>query len=53
MNYDSISYQDLPEFFEDNMEIWISNFQKLLELEIKELDTEVFFYFMIEFLEKF
>lgn len=33
--------KDLPEFFEDNMQIWITNFQKLLELEIKELETEV------------
>ncbi|XP_025201498.1 exportin-2 [Melanaphis sacchari] len=36
----SLNYQDLPEFFEDNMQIWIGNFQKLLELEIKELETE-------------
>ncbi|VVC32399.1 Hypothetical protein CINCED_3A009409 [Cinara cedri] len=36
----SLNYQDLPEFFEDNMQIWISNFQKLLELEIRELETE-------------
>jgi len=26
------------------MQIWISNFQKLLEVEIRELETEVFFY---------
>ncbi|XP_050434823.1 exportin-2 [Adelges cooleyi] len=35
----SLNYQDLPEFFEDNMQTWIGNFQKLLELEIKELET--------------
>lgn len=26
------------------MQIWVCNFQKLLELEVKELETEVFFY---------
>ncbi|XP_050543879.1 exportin-2 [Daktulosphaira vitifoliae] len=35
----SLNYQDLPEFFEDNMKTWIVNFQNLLELEIVELET--------------
>jgi len=31
------------------MQLWISNFQKLLELEIKELETEVFIITLFSF----
>ena len=33
--------QDLPEFFEDNMETWMSNFHNLLTLDNKLLQTDV------------
>lgn len=35
--------QDLPEFFEDNMETWMTNFHGLLTLDNKLLQTEVSF----------
>lgn len=33
--------QDLPEFFEDNMETWMTNFHGLLTLDNKLLQTDV------------
>lgn len=33
--------QDLPEFFEDNMETWMTNFHTLLTLDNKLLQTDV------------
>jgi exportin-2 (importin alpha re-exporter) len=35
----SLNYQDLPEFFEDNMESWMSNFHTLLTSDVKVLQT--------------
>lgn len=37
----SLNFQDLPEFFEDNMETWMSNFHTLLTAEVKVLETGV------------
>lgn len=37
----SLNFQDLPEFFEDNMNIWMSNFHTLLNVEVKCLQTGV------------
>lgn len=39
--YDHIITQDLPEFFEDNMETWMTNFHGLLTLDNKLLQTDV------------
>uniref|UniRef100_A0AAY4E783 Exportin-2 n=1 Tax=Denticeps clupeoides TaxID=299321 RepID=A0AAY4E783_9TELE len=36
----SLNFQDLPEFFEDNMETWMSNFHNLLNLDNKLLQTD-------------
>ncbi|KAM3923511.1 exportin-2 isoform 1-T3 [Leptodactylus fuscus] len=36
----SLNFQDLPEFFEDNMETWMTNFHSLLTLDNKLLQTE-------------
>ncbi|XP_043215299.1 exportin-2-like isoform X2 [Amphibalanus amphitrite] len=36
----SLNYQDLPEYFEDNMETWMPRFLQLLELDNKLLQTE-------------
>ncbi|KAK3727815.1 hypothetical protein QZH41_008254 [Actinostola sp. cb2023] len=36
----SLNFQDLPEHFEDNMELWMKNFLILLSLDNKILDTE-------------
>uniref|UniRef100_A0A8C5AWA8 Exportin-2 n=1 Tax=Gadus morhua TaxID=8049 RepID=A0A8C5AWA8_GADMO len=36
----SLNFQDLPEFFEDNMETWMSNFHNLLTLDNKLLQTD-------------
>ncbi|XP_046386713.1 exportin-2 [Ischnura elegans] len=36
----SLNFQDLPEFFEDNMSTWMTNFHTLLNTDIKELRTE-------------
>lgn len=36
-----IILQDLPEFFEDNMETWMNNFHTLLTLDNKLLQTDV------------
>ncbi|KAF5296580.1 hypothetical protein FQR65_LT10233 [Abscondita terminalis] len=35
----SLNFQDLPEFFEDNMETWMTNFHTLLTTEVKSLAT--------------
>ncbi|OXB61025.1 hypothetical protein ASZ78_015022, partial [Callipepla squamata] len=37
----SLNFQDLPEFFEDNMETWMTNFHSLLTLDNKLLQTDV------------
>lgn len=37
----SLNFQDLPEFFEDNMETWMTHFLTLLSFDIKELHTLV------------
>lgn len=37
----SLNFQDLPEFFEDNMSTWMSNFHNLLTAEVKLLETGV------------
>uniref|UniRef100_A0A023GFX0 Exportin-2 n=1 Tax=Amblyomma triste TaxID=251400 RepID=A0A023GFX0_AMBTT len=36
----SLNYQDLPEIFEDNMEIWMTHFLTLLTADHKILQTE-------------
>ncbi|XP_072259360.1 exportin-2 [Pyxicephalus adspersus] len=36
----SLNFQDLPEFFEDNMETWMTNFHNLLTLDNKLLQTD-------------
>ncbi|PNF40478.1 Exportin-2 [Cryptotermes secundus] len=35
----SLNFQDLPEFFEDNMKIWMENFHSLLTADVKCLQT--------------
>ncbi|KDR18464.1 exportin-2 [Zootermopsis nevadensis] len=35
----SLNFQDLPEFFEDNMKIWMENFHNLLTADVKCLQT--------------
>jgi len=35
----SLNYQDLPEFFEDNMETWMNHFHSLLSMDNKLLHT--------------
>lgn len=35
--------QDIPEFFEDNMEVWMTNFHNLLTTDIPSLHTQVSF----------
>ena len=37
----SLNYQDLPEFFEDNMETWMTTFLKLLTTDVACLRTAV------------
>lgn len=37
----SLNFQDLPEFFEDNMETWMTHFLTLLNFNVKELETTV------------
>lgn len=37
----SLNYQDLPEFFEDNMTTWFENFMVMLKFDAKELHTAV------------
>lgn len=36
----SLNAQDLPEFFEDNLAIWMPNFLQLLSIENKALETD-------------
>eukprot|EP00117_Sycon_ciliatum_P032906 scpid41873/ scgid25428/ Exportin-2; Cellular apoptosis susceptibility protein; Chromosome segregation 1-like protein; Importin-alpha re-exporter len=36
----SLNYQDLPEFFEDNMSIWMDNFHQLLTTNNKLLESD-------------
>lgn len=42
----SLNYQDLPEFFEDNMETWMTHFLTLLGFDVKELHTGVIINFI-------
>ncbi|XP_074027290.1 chromosome segregation 1 [Leptinotarsa decemlineata] len=35
----SLNFQDLPEFFEDNIQVWMSNFHTLLTVEVKSLQN--------------
>ncbi|RLU15268.1 hypothetical protein DMN91_012262 [Ooceraea biroi] len=35
----SLNFQDLPEYFEDNMEPWMKNFHTLLNIEVPSLQT--------------
>ncbi|XP_044735221.1 exportin-2 isoform X2 [Chrysoperla carnea] len=37
--FNSLNFQDLPEFFEDNMAIWMENFHKLLTVQVKCLES--------------
>ncbi|ERL89802.1 exportin-2 [Dendroctonus ponderosae] len=37
--YYSLNFQDLPEFFEDNMQVWMHNFHILLTVDQKSLQT--------------
>uniref|UniRef100_A0A8B9RB38 Exportin-2 n=1 Tax=Astyanax mexicanus TaxID=7994 RepID=A0A8B9RB38_ASTMX len=37
----SLNFQDLPEFFEDNMETWMTHFHNLLTLDNKLLQTDL------------
>uniref|UniRef100_A0A8C9SDI2 Exportin-2 n=1 Tax=Scleropages formosus TaxID=113540 RepID=A0A8C9SDI2_SCLFO len=37
----SLNFQDLPEFFEDNMATWMTNFHNLLTLDNKLLQTDL------------
>lgn len=37
----SLNFQDLPEFFEDNIQTWMSNFHTLLASNVKCLETDV------------
>uniref|UniRef100_A0A6I8SJM6 Exportin-2 n=1 Tax=Xenopus tropicalis TaxID=8364 RepID=A0A6I8SJM6_XENTR len=39
--FHSLNFQDLPEFFEDNMETWMTNFHNLLTLDNKLLQTDL------------
>ncbi|CAG9765851.1 unnamed protein product [Ceutorhynchus assimilis] len=36
----SLNFQDLPEFFEDNMQIWMQHFHLLLTVEAKNLQSD-------------
>ncbi|KAJ8926069.1 hypothetical protein NQ315_009924 [Exocentrus adspersus] len=35
----SLNFQDLPEFFEDNMEVWMTNFHAMLTADVKCLQS--------------
>ncbi|XP_066597006.1 exportin-2 isoform X2 [Prorops nasuta] len=35
----SLNYQDFPEFFEDNMELWMKNFHALLTIDVPALQS--------------
>ena len=42
LSYNNSSmFQDLPEYFEDNMEIWMSNFHTLLTTDVPALRSTV------------
>lgn len=41
----SLNFQDLPEFFEDNMQIWMTNFHTLLTADVKCLQNTVSIFF--------
>lgn len=36
----SLNFQDLPEFFEDNMQIWMTNFHAMLTADVKCLQNK-------------
>lgn len=36
----SLNYQDIPEFFEDNLDVWMSRFAKLLQFKIECLKSD-------------
>ncbi|XP_053618509.1 exportin-2 [Plodia interpunctella] len=38
--FHSLNYQDLPEFFEDNMPIWMPNLLNLLQVKVPCLETD-------------
>lgn len=38
--YYSLNIQDLPEFFEDNIDVWMTNFAELLQMENKILQSD-------------
>ncbi|XP_018563409.1 exportin-2 [Anoplophora glabripennis] len=35
----SLNFQDLPEFFEDNMQVWMTNFHTMLTADVKSLQN--------------
>lgn len=37
----SLNFQDLPEFFEDNIQTWMSHFHTLLTVDVKSLQSAV------------
>lgn len=43
----SLNSQDLPEYFEDNMQTWMGSFHELLTTDVACLHTGVCFYFII------
>ncbi|CAG9857406.1 unnamed protein product [Phyllotreta striolata] len=36
----SLNFQDLPEFFEDNIQVWMTNFHTLLSVDVKSLQSQ-------------
>lgn len=36
----SLNFQDLPEFFEDNMQVWMTNFHTMLTADVKSLQNK-------------
>lgn len=45
----SLNFQDLPEFFEDNIQTWMSNFHILLTADVKCLQnnvSKIIYYFL-------
>lgn len=49
----SLNYQDLPEFFEDNMGTWMSNFHTMLTVEVKSLESSVSRFYNFIFINHF
>ena len=43
-------FQDLPEFFEDNMSTWMAGFHALMVTDQKLLESDVRIYFQISIL---